>query len=85
MKYWKAILLAAFVILTLKPTPSQPQSTELVRNAQNIDDLRYVLGPNYKLFVASYWRFMVSSCTALAAKLLDDMTNGRLQKCKFMF
>ncbi|XP_059177706.1 serine protease 27-like [Physella acuta] len=56
-----------------------------VETARSIDDLRYVLGSNYKLFVASYWRFLISSCDVLGDKMLEDLSNGYLQKyCLFV-
>ncbi|XP_059177705.1 mite allergen Der f 3-like [Physella acuta] len=56
-----------------------------VETARSIDDLRYVLGSNYKLFVASYWRFLISSCDVLGDKMLEDLSNGYLEKyCLFV-
>lgn len=61
------------------------QTNDLVSNASSMDDLQYVLGPNYRFFIAAYWRYMIrDSCDDLALKLADDVSTRRLEKCKYL-
>ncbi|CAG5131986.1 unnamed protein product [Candidula unifasciata] len=71
------------VALNLRYVFSQTISNPLVTNATTINDLQYVLGPNYRLFIAAYWLYLRSPCDILALKMAEDVSSRRLEKyCK---
>uniref|UniRef100_A0A2C9LDC1 Peptidase S1 domain-containing protein n=1 Tax=Biomphalaria glabrata TaxID=6526 RepID=A0A2C9LDC1_BIOGL len=72
------------VLLVVTHVQSQSQLS-LAQNAQTISDLQYVLGANYKMFVAAYWRYMSGGCDPLATKLSTDIANGYLKSyCPYL-
>ncbi|KAK0062678.1 trypsin-1 [Biomphalaria pfeifferi] len=72
------------VLLVVTHVQSQSQLS-FAQNAQTISDLQYVLGANYKMFVAAYWRYMYGGCDPLATKLSTDIANGYLKSyCTYL-
>ncbi|KAK3803314.1 hypothetical protein RRG08_021512 [Elysia crispata] len=79
-----AILFRLFFVPSFHVKPIQAQdinfSVELQARARSIDDLRYVIGPNFNIFIATYWRFMLVSCDVFQQQLTYDSNSQVLVK-----
>ncbi|XP_055891497.1 trypsin-like [Biomphalaria glabrata] len=86
-KFWTVLRLLKIVVAVLTLTSAvkgQVGSTQ-AETAQTISDLRYVLGSNYSLLVAAYWRHMIASCELVSYKMANDLQTRNLNKfCVFM-
>ncbi|GFN79252.1 hypothetical protein PoB_000575800 [Plakobranchus ocellatus] len=75
---WTFLLLIQCLVPS--PTWAQTYDLDLQARAQTIDDLRYLIGPNFSLFIAAYWRYMIASCDIFGRQLNYDMQSGLLLK-----
>ncbi|GFS20384.1 hypothetical protein ElyMa_003311600, partial [Elysia marginata] len=79
-----SIIVPLFFLLNCLVTPFQAQevnySVEFQARARSMDDLRYVIGSNFNLFVATYWRYMLVSCEVFQEQLTYDRQSRVLVK-----
>ncbi|CAL1526291.1 unnamed protein product [Lymnaea stagnalis] len=80
MRLTTRIVLLVSVLVSTCPYAQGALATTQPEYARGIDDLRLVLGPNYKLFVAAYWRYLINDCSYVSYKLSDDLVGGYLDK-----
>ncbi|CAL1526292.1 unnamed protein product [Lymnaea stagnalis] len=81
----RIVLLVSVLVSTCRPAQGASTTTTQPEYARGIDDLCLVLGPNYKLFVAAYWRYLINTCDFFSDKLSDDLISGYLGKyCAYL-